>query len=131
MSEIKGIYTKEVWDWKLSTVKPTLYNSGQEFWRIALRDNTTGKVVREHTTDIPCEKGDAYDYSKVAKCFEWLKSVRDEYARPDIEELKPKVAFARLVEADLHEKLRGKNKRDGKVITVTYFADLEQLMEAG
>ena len=138
MAEIVGINIKEVWDLSLSTASTLIVReSGTwvcQIWSKSnpdyVEDAEPAQPEETHDTGLPYVLNDEYDKEKLKVCFEWFKSRRDDYALPDIEKLKPKVAFSRIVEADLHEQLRGKNNRDGKVITVTYFADLEELMEA-
>ena len=71
-----------------------LYNGG-ETWVVKLHGNKTGEVVEEHDTGIPTtdEQGnrDNYDYAAIAKCYEWLYSVRDKYTRDHVELRKPVV----------------------------------------
>lgn len=111
----EGKNINEVWDFRLSTAVPVILNSG-ETWIVQIHskdnpdyDPNTPEAIaaplEEYDTGIPCEVGDAQDPVKVAKCYEWLHSVRDKYARPDIEELKPLVKKVREAEAVLAAKL--------------------------
>lgn len=130
MSEIKGINTRKVFDHYLSTVTPTIYNSGK-FWRIVLDYKDGSGVAEAVETNIPCEKGDTYDCEKIKCCFEWIKSVRDKYSMPNLEELKPKVAVIRLINDDMHEKARGiPTQAEYKVFSAQYALDLINLAEA-
>lgn len=117
MSEILGINIGEVWDYRLSTATPVLQNSG-EFWRIEIhpKANGTGVPLETIQTDIPCEKGDARDPVKVAKCFNLILGVRDKYSLPNIEELKPRVAKINAKAAMLANALKGKTVAEGNVI---------------
>lgn len=125
MSKILGIYTREVWDYRLSIATPTIYNSGKT-WVVAIfsknlpdhvapfrecdydeneqpipgseRTNPgtpPAEPLEVHDTGIPTEHGDANDCAKVKVCYEWLLTVRDKYAMPNIEELKPWAAECR------------------------------------
>jgi len=106
MPELKGIYLTEVWDERLSIGNPTLYNNGKT-WIVEIMANNVDEhgvePLETHDTGILCEKGDTLDYVKVAKCYEWLKSVRDKYSKPNIEELKPEVAQYRENQRKLAE----------------------------
>ncbi len=133
MSEILGVNTREVFDYMLSTVTPTTYNRGLKgkSWVIELNCQATGELKESHDTGIPCEKGDSNDLEKRKKCFEWLKSVRDKYARPDIEELKPEVAVIRHINDDLCEKARDiPTQAEYNVMAAQYKTDLESLAQA-
>ncbi len=89
-----GVNILEVWDYRLSTAKPDIYNSGKT-WRVEINSKSgdINEPLEVHDTGILVEHGDAYDSEKIKKCFEWLLTVRDKYALPNIEELKPKVAL--------------------------------------
>jgi hypothetical protein len=52
---------------------------------------TLAMPLEEHDTGLAWEDGDEYDEAKLTVCYEWLRSVRDKYALPNIEELKPVV----------------------------------------
>lgn len=51
-----------------------------------------------HDTGVPVVDGDLHDGPGLDACFKFYRSVRDKYARDDIEELKP--AIAKLRQAD-------------------------------
>ena len=90
---------REVWDYRLSTAVPTIYrDSGTWVVKIYAKENpdydpakpeALAQPLAEHDTGIEAVEGDEYDPDKLRPCFEWLLSVRDEYALDDIEELKP------------------------------------------
>lgn len=95
----EGVDIREVWDWRLSDYVPVLDNTG-ETWLVKLIpvknaefDPNTGhaKAHIVHDTGIKATEGDTHDREKIKICYEWLYSVRDKYARKDIEELKPAV----------------------------------------
>ena len=94
-----GQNIREVWDYRLSHATPLIdRSSGTWVAQVWAKNNpdfdpanpeTFSKPLAEFDTGIPAEKGDAHDARKIAKCYEWFKSVRDEFARDDIEEIKP------------------------------------------
>lgn len=111
MPEIQGVHIREVWDFRLSNATP-LIDRRRGTWvaQIWAKNNpdydpndpsTLAEPLEEYDTGIPVEKGDERDCAKVAKCYEWFKSVRDKYARDDIEELKPHVAKINQANAEL------------------------------
>jgi len=137
MPEIQGINTREVFDHYLSTVTPTIYNRGKgDTWVICLDYKDGSGNAETHVTDILCERNDTYDCEKLKKCFEWIKSVRDKYSIPNIEEAKPEIAAMRLLNDDLH---RVKTEyvaehghlsvEQGKIISAQYELDLKALAE--
>lgn len=130
MSKILGINTREVFDHYLSTVTPTIYNSGK-FWKIALDYKDGSGVAEAVETNIPCEKGDGDDPKKLISCFEWIKSMRDKYALPNLDELKPKIAILRHINDDLHRFAEGiKTQAEYRVFSAQYALDLIRLNEA-
>jgi len=62
------------------------------------------KPLETYDTKIEVTKGDTYDTEKIKACYKWFLSVRDKYARTDIEELKPKVAKINKLNAELAAK---------------------------
>lgn len=91
---IDGTDVRQVWDWRLSTAQPINFNNG-ETWVCKIIANDGSGVLEEHDTGIPTVKNgkrDFHDYEAVKACHEWAYSVRDKYSRPNIEELKPRVA---------------------------------------
>lgn len=100
MPELKGVNIKEVWDYRLSTAVPTIYNSGKT-WSVMINAKDNGDLLAVYDTKIPCEHGDAYDHKKVKGCYEWLLTVHDMYSRDNIEELKPIVAKINALNAEL------------------------------
>ncbi len=101
----------EVWDYRLSTASPMLYcgiPAGREDhfpegtpldkWVVAIYDNGENpKPLAVHVTSVGITGG-IQDHDGYDACYEWLRSVRDEYSRDDIEDLKPKVAKIRIVD---------------------------------
>lgn len=111
MPEFQGLNILEVWDFRLSTAVPVIDNSGPE-WVVKIylkqgpdfnpaRPNQVTKPIREYRTGIMSEPGDALDAEKVAKCYEWLYTQRNDFARADIEILRPLVQALRDAEAAL------------------------------
>ena len=92
---------RDVWDFRLSTASVMIdRRSGTWVVKIISKSNpdydpadpeTLAKPLEEHDTGLAWEDGDEYDEEKLKVCYEWLRSVRDKYALPNIEELKPKV----------------------------------------
>ena len=97
---IKGIDIKEVFDYRLSTASVFIdRRSGAWVCVVASKNNPDhvegnepAKPLETYDTGIKVTKGDAYDTAKIKVCFEWFLSIRDKYALPNIEELKPHVA---------------------------------------
>jgi hypothetical protein len=90
--KFKGKFIREVWDFRLSKGCPYLYCDDQ-FWTIRIWANKPmGKrqMLKEHVTDIPAT-GNPHDEAAIALCYQWLYSVRDDFARDDIDEIKPRV----------------------------------------
>ena len=86
-STYKGVDIREVWDFRLSTGCPYLFNSG-ETWVIKIIANDGSGVLEEIVTDIPT--GDIIEGQQ--KCYPILRDIRDKYSRPNIDELKEPVA---------------------------------------
>ena len=114
MSEIKGISTREVWDFRLSTASVRIMRDKTwkvELWSKKLPVYKEGQKPNEplsvYDTGIPVVKGDHHDRAKLKVCFEWLKAVRDDYALPDIEELKPAVAEINRINSEIAEAQAG------------------------
>ncbi len=133
MSEIKGVSTREVWDFRLSTASVRIVRGKTwivEIWSKTLPDHLpertvwdvdgetgenmpgTDRVVpatppaeplRVYDTKIPVEKGDSHDREKIKICLEWLEKQRDDFALPSIEELKPVVAEINRINAEMAE----------------------------
>lgn len=115
MSEIQGLDIKEVWDYRLSTAVPTIYNQGKT-WVVAIHSKgESNDPLETHDTGVSTEKGDTYDTDKVKVCFEWLKSVRDKYSLPDIEERKPLVAKINRLHAEANKMERGLTASEAKI----------------
>lgn len=100
--DFKGVDIREVWDFRLSTACPAIYNS-RETWQVEITSNisrdydpekpdTLTAPLEVHDTGIPVDRDNLADPAAIAACYEWLYSVRDNYARDNIEELKPVVA---------------------------------------
>jgi hypothetical protein len=113
--KFEGVDIKEVWNFRLSTAVPQINRDGGT-WVVAIYAKSNPDYVEGgkpaeplevHDTGIPSEPGDHHDVDKVKKCFEWLYSVRDKYALPEIEELKPAVAKIELANSKLVEALAG------------------------
>ena len=100
----------EVWDYRLSTAEPLNYRGQipveQEdgSWKLEDYPNWVacvydqgerGEPLEIHDTGVPVEKGDLHDGKGLDACFKFYRSVRDNYSREDIEELKPEVAVIR------------------------------------
>jgi len=117
MSKIQGIHILEVWDFRLSTATPLIVREGKT-WRVQIwskenpdhdpaRPETLSSPLEEYDTGISSEKGDHRDRKKLMACYEWLHSVRDKYARADIEAIKPAVRKLREAEKELHAAMSG------------------------
>lgn len=105
MSRHQGKDIREVWDWRLSKGNPILYNSG-DTWVVKIHANDGSGVLEEFISDIPTVKNgesSPYDYEAIAQCYDWLRTVRDKYSRPDIERLKPEVAAINARNKELSE----------------------------
>jgi hypothetical protein len=105
---------KEVWDYRLSNACPFIERKGTWVVHICAKSNKDfngneySKPLESHDTGIKTEINDANDYKKVAKCYEWLYSVRDKYSLPDIAKRKPlvsKINAANKAAAEVSEEL--------------------------
>lgn len=94
----------EVWDYKLSTAIPVNYrgmvpvDDGFElsnYWWACVRCQQTNEILELHNTGTKVVDGDLHDGAGLDACYEFYRSVRDRYAKPDIEQLKPRVAAER------------------------------------
>ena len=95
---------REVWDFRLSTATPLIdRTSGKWVVKIFAKVNPdgTGEPLEEYDTGIDHVVGDAHDGEKLDVCYEWLRSVRDDYAHPDIDKLKPVVVKINAANAEL------------------------------
>lgn len=101
MPSIEGKEIREVWDFRLSSASPLIIREGT--WKVQIWDKnnpdydpenpqTLSAPLEEHDTGIAVERNDYHDTDKVKICYEWLLTVRDKYALPNIDELKPLVA---------------------------------------
>ena len=93
MKKFKGVFIREVWDFRLSKAAPMLYNNG-DTWIVKLHCNATGDVLEEHDTGISAVKDgvcDNWDREGINACYVWLYSVRDNYSRGHLKERKPVV----------------------------------------
>jgi len=98
---------------------------------IAAVRNKPALPLETHDTGIKFEKGDQLNPEKLIPCFEWFKSRRDDYALPNIEELKPKFAIVRHINDDLHERARGiPTQAEYRVFSAQYALDLINLAKA-
>ena len=110
MPEIQGVSIQEVWDYRLSTATPLIDRRGgtwvAQVWAKNNPDypTTLSKPLEEYDTGLPAEGGDQFDAAKLSRCYEWFRSVRDKYARDDIETLKPHVAKINQANAALAER---------------------------
>lgn len=112
MPTIVGKHIREVWDYRLSEATP-LIDRRSGTWRCQIWSKNSPDFVdgaqpaeplEEHDTGIPSEPNDAYDEAKLKVCFEWFLAKRDQYARPDLEEIKPLVAQINEANAKLAER---------------------------
>ena len=103
---------REVWDYRLSTASVYIDRRGGTWVCVVVSKSNpdfvegaeAAKPLETFDTEIEATKGDAFDDKKLDACFEWFKSIRDKYALPNIEKLKPDVklineANARLAKA--------------------------------
>ncbi|MDC0637492.1 hypothetical protein OAP25_02205 [Flavobacteriaceae bacterium] len=97
---IEGINIREVWDFRLSRASVYIDRRGGSWMCVVIsKDNPdysecgeVTPVLETHDTGIKAAKNDLYDKEKLKVCFEWFKTIRDNYALPNIEELKPIVS---------------------------------------
>lgn len=101
MKEFNGEFIREVWDFRLSSAVPTLYNTG-DTWVVAihaknnpdydpLRPETLAEPLEVYDTGIPTKGGNINDREAIKACYEWLYSVRNKHALDHIELRKPLV----------------------------------------
>lgn len=100
--EFQGKNIREVWDFRLSSAVPVINRtSGTWVVEIWSKDNpdydpkrpeSAATPLEAYDTGIEAVEGDEFDSQKVGVCYQWLYTVRDKYALPNIEELKPHVA---------------------------------------
>jgi len=109
----RGVQTREVWDFRLSTASPVLHNSGKT-WRIDIHPlvDGTGTPLESIETDIPVEKGEKGLIKGQAACFAILRTMRDKYSHPDIEELKPVAAAINAKADSISALLEGKSRAE-------------------
>jgi len=96
--KFEGKDIKEVWDYRLSKACPVIERG--ETWVVNIysksnkdfNGNHVIEPLESYDTGIKSEPFDAQDTKKVARCYEWLYKVRDNYSLPDIEKRKPLVA---------------------------------------
>jgi hypothetical protein len=97
MKTYEGKDIREVWDWRLSRGNPVLYNDG-DTWVIRVYANSAPDgervMLKEIVTEMPTVVNgvrDVNDHAAIAKCYELLRAVRDEFSRDHIEDRKPVV----------------------------------------
>jgi hypothetical protein len=91
--DFAGVDIREVWDFRLSTGAPMLFNSG-ETWEVKIfaNDAPDGEpvVLAEFVTDVKTVDEDGkrnpHDSVAIAACYAWLHSVRDNFKRPDFDD---------------------------------------------
>lgn len=111
MPELQGIDIREVWDYRLSTATPLIdRRSGTWVAQVWAKSNTDydpanpATPLKEYDTGLLAESGDQFNADKLKVCYEWFLSVRDEFSRDDIEEIKPLVAQINEATAKLAQK---------------------------
>ena len=96
--KIKGKNITEVWDFRLSSAVPCI-NTKSGTWVVQIWDKSNpdynpqdpssiAEPIEVHDTGIEAAPGDQHDTSKIIPCYEWLLSVRDKYALPDMAQRK-------------------------------------------
>ena len=88
MKKFEGKMIQEVLDHRLSIGSPHLYVG--DTWVVKIwANNPKGdrELLAEHDTKVKAT-GNVHDHAAIAKCYEWLHSVRDKYSKDDIEEIK-------------------------------------------
>jgi len=141
VSEFEGVNIREVWDYRLSTAVPQIdRRAGTWVVKIFAKSNpdydpskpeTMAKPLEVHDTGIEYVDGDEYDCEKLKICYEWLLSVRDKYALPNIEELKPAAAAANKANVELSEMCKGLSPGHAKLKMAELEIWLEAMIEAG
>lgn len=117
MKTFKGKYIREVWDWRLSDGNPILHAgfAGGNSWVVQIMSNKSpdgqSTLLEQHDTKVLVNiKKGVQDPGAVAKCYQWLHSVRDKYSRDHIEIRKPVAAAINAA----NEKL---TKMNGDIVT--------------
>ncbi len=101
----------EVWDYRLSTAAPLVYKKypadlplpkdlepGRNNWIAAVYDKGESNAPLElFNSGVAVEEGDTDD-NMPDSIYEFFRSVRDKYALPNIEALKPKVREIRRID---------------------------------
>lgn len=96
--KFKGKNILEVWDFRLSKGSPILYSNGPT-WVVKIWANNPGKknkVLRDQFDTGISTKNGVHDCSAIARCYEWLASVRDQHSKDNIEDRK---VVTRLINA--------------------------------
>jgi len=93
--KFKGEDIREVWDYRLSKGCPYLYCDAP-YWIIRIWPNAVNrrepkKALIEYVTDIPAT-GNPHDRRAIILCYNWLYKVRDDYAKNNMNALKPAAA---------------------------------------
>lgn len=113
---------REVWDWRLSSGSPILFNSG-DTWIVKIFANDGSGLLKEHDTGIPTTDEDGrrnnHDQKAIAACYDWLRSVRDEYSRDNIDLRKPVVALINHANDEIN-KLASSGSADVKKAVVEF-----------
>lgn len=107
----------EVWDYRLSTASPLIDRSSGT-WVVKLVDNAGGGIVAEYDTGVMFEDGDERDSEKLKTCYEWLYAIRDNYARKDLEEIRPRLKRLRGVLNELASALASKSTTLGHLAEI-------------
>jgi hypothetical protein len=110
MPEIKGVDIREIWNHRLSRAVPCIDRRGgtwvAQIWAKSNPDfkpgDTPAVPLESFDTGVPAVVGDEHDREKICVCYDWLKSRREEYSLPNIEELKPLVAEIEVKNQELH-----------------------------
>ena len=97
MFECKDI--REVWDYRLSIAVPHMDRTGAT-WLVVICAKTGGELER-YDTGIKVEDLDTNDQRKLNICYEWLLSIRDKYALPNIKQMKPLVKIINQANKEL------------------------------
>lgn len=101
MKTFEGEFIREVWDFRLSSAVPTLYNTG-DTWTVEIHAKNNpdydpkhperiAEPLEVHDTGISTADGNINNREAIKKCYEWLYSVRDKYSLDHIELRKPLV----------------------------------------
>lgn len=101
MSDLKGVNILEVWDFRLSKASPILYDSGKN-WVVKIFAKDGSGLLAEHETDV-ATTGNPRDPAGVIACYEFLKSIRDDYSLDHIEQRKPVTRLINAANAEASE----------------------------